>query len=178
MILNPTQTKGRLIGADPAPKLTCYRRHKKAHASAAARNPVTAIGTGPYVGNLNMRLGPLWPRPPIIHGNSSNFGQKFSSCVAEGANNGATADRRVASRTTIVSKIAADLLVVINKTSARRASDRAEIKRQFPEVYRECHAIADLADQWLRSGQIPTADRMGDVDATPARHFRNQRLVG
>jgi len=79
-------------------------------------------------------------------------------------------------------KIAAQLqhqmLVVVNKTSAPRASDRAEIKRQFPEVYRECHAIADLADQWLRSGQIPTADRMGDVDATRARHFRNQRLVG
>lgn len=55
-------------------------------------------------------------------------------------------------------KIAAQLLVVINKTSAPCASDRAEIKRQFPEVYRECHAIADLADQWLRSGQIPTAD--------------------
>jgi hypothetical protein len=60
-------------------------------------------------------------------------------------------------------KIAAQLLVVINKPSARRASDRAEIKRQFPEVYRECHAIADLADQWLRSGQIPTADEWASL---------------
>ena len=60
-------------------------------------------------------------------------------------------------------KIAAQLLVVINKTSAPRASDRAEIKRQFPEVYRECHAIADLADQWLRSGQIPTADEWASL---------------
>ena len=58
-------------------------------------------------------------------------------------------------------KIAAQLLVVINKTSAPRASDRAEIKRQFPEVYRECHAIADLADQWLRSGQNSHRGRMG-----------------
>ena len=64
-------------------------------------------------------------------------------------------------------KIAAQLqhqmLVVVNKTSAPRASDRAEIKRQFPEVYRECHAIADLADQWLRSGQIPTADEWASL---------------
>jgi hypothetical protein len=60
-------------------------------------------------------------------------------------------------------KIAAQLLVVINKTSAPCASDRAEIKRQFPEVYRECHAIADLADQWLRSGQIPTADEWASL---------------
>jgi hypothetical protein len=55
-------------------------------------------------------------------------------------------------------KIAAQLQHQMLVTSAPRASNRAEIKRQFHEVYRECHAIADLADQWLRSGQIPTAD--------------------
>jgi hypothetical protein len=95
---------------------------------------------------------------PVIHGNFSNFGQKFSSCVAEGANNGATAERRVASRHDDRFGKLPPNCSLFNKTSAPRASDRAEIKRQFPEVYRECHAIADLADQWLRSGQIPTAD--------------------
>ena len=64
-------------------------------------------------------------------------------------------------------KIAAQLqhqmLVVSNKTSGPRGSSGAEIKRQFPEVYRECHAIADLADQWLRSGQIPTADEWASL---------------
>ena len=38
-------------------------------------------------------------------------------------------------------------------TSELRRAVWAEIERQVPAVCRECHAIADLADQWMRSGR-------------------------
>jgi hypothetical protein len=38
-------------------------------------------------------------------------------------------------------------------TSELRRAAWAEIGRQVPAVCRECHAIADLADQWTRSGR-------------------------
>jgi hypothetical protein len=41
-------------------------------------------------------------------------------------------------------------------TSEARRAVWTSIERQVPAVCRECHAIADLADQWQRSGQTPT----------------------
>jgi hypothetical protein len=46
-------------------------------------------------------------------------------------------------------------------TSELRRAVWAEIERQVPAVCRECHAIADLADQWMRSGRTPTAEEWG-----------------
>jgi hypothetical protein len=44
------------------------------------------------------------------------------------------------------------------KTSGSRRVAWAEIEKQLPSVCSECHAIAELANQWLRSDQTPTAN--------------------
>jgi hypothetical protein len=51
--------------------------------------------------------------------------------------------------------------VYVGKAVRTRGGTRSvwtEIERQIPSVCRECHAIADLADQWQRFDRTPSAE--------------------
>jgi hypothetical protein len=51
----------------------------------------------------------------------------------------------------------------VTLTNGLRQTAWAEIKRQVPAVCRECHALADLVDQWMQSGQTPTAEEWASL---------------
>ena len=57
-------------------------------------------------------------------------------------------------------KIAAQLCSLLLTKPAR---DVRPIGPRSRGSFPRCHAIADLADQWLRSGQIPTADEWASL---------------